>query len=108
MNWNQGIFEWHGMSTFDDDTEYQVIEDVTEEIRRLYRDHEALKVQHDKLVKEIKQIKTQRYWEEVDVYVDDRTGMAACVKTIFQYEPKTMRIEWDPRLGGDLGSVYTR
>lgn len=100
MNFDTGRFEWHYDTVIDDETGETVphIADVTADVRRMYRENGELKRKNESLSKEIHDIKTRRYWEEVNVYTDDRTGRLVVVKTVYQYEPKTMRLEVTPEM----------
>lgn len=102
MNVEQGKFLWEGTVWIDEDTEVWTQEDVTKVVRKAMRERDDLANRVESLSKEIHDIKTRRYWEEVNVYTDDRTGRMVVVKTIFQYEPKTMRIESDLLWNGRL------
>jgi hypothetical protein len=84
---------------WDRDLEVFVEEDVTKEWQAL----EKARDERDQLQKDISELRTRRGWDEISTVYDEKTGRQVIVRTYYQWEAKTMRLEVSPEMMYGVG-----
>jgi len=89
---------------------YEVTEDVTDEVNRLIQDlrdkRDALQKQVAALQKELVDIKSRRYWDEVELVTNKTTGMTAAIRTTYRWQAETMRLDFTNEMYSAMGVRY--
>jgi len=78
----------------DDGSTYPVSADVTREIGKAFADVEKYKTQLVETQKALADIKSRRYWEEIKMVTDERTGMSAVTLVTYKWQAENMRIDF--------------
>lgn len=89
--------------SFDDEDDPIWIEDwvdLTDEWRRMTVKLENLEESNASLAKELGEIKSRRWWEEIEMVRDERSGQIAIVKTHYRMQMESMRLEVSPEMYG--------
>lgn len=92
----------HTEVLIDEDTgaSYEHVADVTEEVNSLIESYGRKAAEARKVAEAAKadllEIKNRHHWHELEVAVDDRTGLAYVVRTTYQWEAKTIRLDFNP------------
>ena len=77
----------------DFEEDFQRKESVTAEVRELVFAYEIEVKRANTLSKELSDLKTRKWWDEVEVFTDRATHNQVVVRTHYQLEMKTMRME---------------
>lgn len=82
----------------DDDFEFAIerSEDVSDLVRDLVTKYENSVKEGQRLAKELQDLKTRRYWDELDMVTDPRTGNTVVIRTHYEWAMKGMRLEISP------------
>ena len=82
---------------------FEVAHDATAEVEKLIRDKAAADVKVAALQKEITDIKSRRYWEEIKMVTDERTGMSAVTLVTYKWQAEHMRLDFSRDMMGSMG-----
>ena len=85
---------------WDSEFECYTSDDVTQWVREMKANLAELIEKNASLDKELTDIRTRRGWDELSVAVDERTGRMIVVRTFYQWEAKTLRLEVSPEMLG--------
>jgi hypothetical protein len=88
---------------WDPDVESVVVDDVTASVKDAFSEVERLTKDNESLDKQLTDIRTRRGWDELSIATDERTGRVIAVRTFYQWEAKTLRLEVSPEM---LGGRY--
>ncbi len=90
------MIQWVRLETYEDGYVNELVTDITAEVNRLLEEKEQLGKDLAAVRKDLQDIKNRGGWTELSIARDERSGLAAVVRTEYRLRAEHMRVEFDP------------